>query len=75
MSSVHVRLEVFVSGVSFENGGTVKDCTDQDFDEVGELVVRMLKAPNVLTSVCHSIQLLQEWESLGWYEEYDVNTF
>lgn len=55
-----VFLQIFVSGVTFEDGSSVKTLTADDFDENGMCSVRFVKALGVTTSVCHRTYLRQD---------------
>lgn len=59
-----VNLEIFVSGVTFEDGTRKRMLTENDFDENGHVVVRFLKARGVTTSVCHRTYIYQEGKLL-----------
>ncbi len=61
--TVRIRLEIFVSGVVFEDGTTVKDVTLTDFDELGRYHYRFIRGAGVGASVCHRTKL------------YDGNTY
>ena len=55
-----VKLEIFVSGVTFEDGTRTKVLTASDMDENGHCTVRFIKARGVTTSVCHRTYLYQD---------------
>ena len=59
-----VRLEIFVSGVTFEDGTRTKVLTADDFDANGHVLVRFVKARGVTTSVCHRTTIYQNGELL-----------
>lgn len=59
-----VALEIFVSGVCFEDGTRTRTLTPADFDEDGHCVVRFVKARGVTTSVCHRTYIYQDGELL-----------
>ena len=48
-----VDLEIFVSGVTFDDGTRFKTLTADDFDANGHITLRFIKARGVTTSVCH----------------------
>lgn len=52
-----IRLEIFVGGISFEDGTTVKNLTTADFDANGVCMVRFIYPANQPTSVCHRLSL------------------
>lgn len=56
---LRLKFEIFVAGVTFEDGTTVKWFTKDDFNESGELTVRFLRGPGVTTSVCHRLYIYQ----------------
>lgn len=61
---ISVRLEIFVSGVSFADGTRSKTLTASDFDENGHYCIRFIKARGVTTSVCHRTYIMQGGEQL-----------
>ena len=54
-----VKLSIFVSGVTFEDGTRSKTLTADDFDENGHCLIRFIKARGVTTSVCHRTYIYQ----------------
>ncbi|AHF90589.1 beta-glucosidase [Opitutaceae bacterium TAV5] len=52
-----VRLDVTVAGVVFGDGSRTLLLNADDFDELGQAKVRLLKPPTATTSVCHRTQL------------------
>jgi hypothetical protein len=54
-----VNVSVAVSGVTFEDGTLSKTLTERDFDELGICRVRLIRAPGVITSVCHRTKVIQ----------------
>ena len=58
--NMSVTLEIFVSGVTFEDGTRTKTLTAADFDENGRYVIRFIKARGVTTSVCHRTYIYQD---------------
>ena len=54
-----VKLEIFVSGVTFDDGTRTKTLTADDFDADGHITLRFIKARGVTTSVCHSTKIYQ----------------
>ena len=58
--NMSVTLEIFVSGVTFEDGTRTKTLTAADFDENGRYVIRFVKARGVTTSVCHRTYIYQD---------------
>ena len=55
-----VNLEIFVSGVTFDDGTRNKTLTAADFDENGRHVISFIKARGVTTSVCHRTYIYQD---------------
>ena len=55
-----VELEIFVSGVTFDDGTRTKTLTSADFDENGHYTIRFIKARGVTTSVCHRTYIYQD---------------
>ena len=55
-----VDLEIFASGVTFEDGTRFKTLTKDDFDENGHCVIRFIRARGVTTSVCHRTYIYQD---------------
>ena len=55
-----VNLEIFVAGVTFEDGTRSKTLTAGDFDENGHFTIRFIKARGVTTSVCHRTYIYQD---------------
>ena len=55
-----VKLEIFVSGVTFDDGTRTKTLTAADFDADGHVTLRFIKARGVTTSVCHRTYIYQD---------------
>ena len=55
-----VDLEIFVSGVTFDDGTRFKTLTADDFDANGHITIRFIKARGVTTSVCHRTYIYQD---------------
>ena len=60
-----VKLEIFVAGVTFEDGTRVKWLTAEDFDEYGVCRLTFIRGANVKTSVCHRTYIYQDDVLLG----------
>jgi hypothetical protein len=56
---LRVKLRLFTSGTTFEDGTIEKWVTASDFDENGVLRYRMLKSAESATSTCHGIYFYQ----------------
>ena len=55
-----VNLEIFVSGVTFDDGTRFRTLTADDFDANGHVTLRFIKARGVTTSVCHRTYIYQD---------------
>ena len=55
-----VDLEIFVAGVTFEDGTRFKTLTKNDFDENGHCIIHFIRARGVTTSVCHRTYIYQD---------------
>ncbi len=55
-----VKLSIFVSGVTFEDGTRSKTLAAEDFDEDGHVTIHFIRARGVKTSVCHSTRIYQD---------------
>ena len=62
---IEVRIEVFVSGVTFEDGSTVKTLKKEDFSVLGTYNLILLKDEERLGSTCHRIKVYQNGELIG----------
>ena len=62
---IEVRIEVFVSGVTFEDGTTVKTLKKTDFDALGLYELVLLKDIERTGSICHRIKVYQNGELVG----------
>ena len=59
-----IYLEIFVSGVTFEDGSRFKTLTAKDLDENGHYTIRFIRARGVTTSVCHRTYIYQDGKLL-----------
>lgn len=64
-SGLTVKLEIFVAGVTFDDGTRVKTLTAADFDANGRCRLLFIRGANVSTSVCHRTYLYQNGVELG----------
>jgi hypothetical protein len=64
---IRVVLNIFVSGVTFEDGALTRVLTYEDFDESGVCVYRMLQSPGSTTSTCHTTRYYQGNVLIGEY--------
>jgi hypothetical protein len=62
---VVIQLDIFVGGVTFEDGTTSLRLTAADFDSLGQCRVRFLWPAGVQTSVCHTVTVYQGGEVIG----------
>ncbi len=62
---IEVQIQVFVSGVTFEDGTTVKTLTKSDFNALGHYQLVLLKDEERLGSICHRIKVYQNGEFVG----------
>jgi hypothetical protein len=65
-----VDLEIFVSGVTFDDGTRFKTLTADDFDANGHITLRFIKARGVTTSVCHRTYIYQDGKLIYTNKEY-----
>ena len=56
---VVIQLDIFVGGVTFEDGTTTLLLTAADFDKLGQCKVRFLWPAGTRTSVCHTVTIYQ----------------
>lgn len=64
LQGLSVELEIFASGVSFEDGTRTRTLTAEDFDSEGRCRVRFVKARGVVSSVCHRTRILQNGRTI-----------
>ena len=62
---LEVRLEIFVAGVTFEEGTRVKSLSASDFDSDGMARLRFVRSAGVKTSVCHYTVFRQNGVQFG----------
>jgi hypothetical protein len=62
---VIIQLDIFVGGVTFEDGTTTLRLTAADFDRLGQCKVRFLWPAGTQTSVCHTVTVYQGDEIVG----------
>jgi hypothetical protein len=65
VEDVTIRLELFVGGVTFEDGTVVKTLTAEEFDELGIYRARFIRGSGVDTSICHLLQAFQNGIQIG----------
>ncbi len=62
-----VEVEIFVNGVTFEDGTTLKVFTAGDFDEFGRVYVKFIHPAGLATSFCHRIHVYRGEHYLGTF--------
>ena len=62
---IEVRFEIFVSGVTFEDGSTVRVLKKSDFNHLGQYDIVVLKDEARLGSTCHRIKVYQNGQLVG----------
>ncbi len=65
LAQVSVRIQILVAGVIFDDGTLVKVLTAQEFDELGQSLVRFYRPASAKTSVCHETRVYQAEVFLG----------
>jgi hypothetical protein len=66
-TNVTFIIEPIVSGVTFDDGTTVRTLTATNFDALGQCPVRFIRAAGVRTSVCNSIRAYQGNYQIGYW--------
>jgi hypothetical protein len=61
---LEVHLQIFVGGVTFEDGTTYKILTPEDFDEFGRYYAKFIKTPDA-PAHCHRIHMYLDGTYLG----------
>ncbi len=62
-----VEVEIFVNGVTFEDGTTLQVFTAEDFDEFGRVYVKFLYPLGLSSSFCHRIHVYRGDNYLGTF--------
>ena len=57
--SVQTHLDIFVAGVTFDDGTIRKVLSASDFDALGQCPVRFIRPKDCATSVCHTLEATQ----------------
>jgi hypothetical protein len=60
-----IRIEIFVGGITFDDGTIVKELTAADFDNLGQYTVRFIRPATAQTSVCHRTKVYQAGVLIG----------
>jgi len=63
--SVDIRINIFVSGVTFTDLTTRRWIDHSAFDKIGMYTFDMLRGPDVTTSTCHRIKCYQDGKFIG----------
>jgi len=69
LSSLSITGSVIVGGVTFESGDVVQGWTAADFDSLGQLPVRFIRAAGLQSSNCHALDVYDNGEYVGEYEK------
>lgn len=64
---VKVVIDIYVAGVTFDDGTIYKELTREDFNELGQATVRFIKPHHTLTSICHHLWIYEDDEAIGGY--------
>lgn len=64
---IRVVVEIFVKGVTFEDGTILKTLTAADFDQYGRVYVKFLYPKGLNTSFCHRIHVYNGSTDLGTF--------
>jgi hypothetical protein len=62
---VVLRFNIFVGGVIFDDGTTVRELTAADFSATGVYVLRFIKADGVKNSICHRLYVYEDGQLVG----------
>lgn len=62
-----VEVEIFVQGVTFEDGTTVKTLTKADFDEYGRVYLKFIYPQGTDGSICHRVHIYEGSTYLGTF--------
>jgi hypothetical protein len=62
-----IEVEIFVNGVTFEDGTTLKVFTADDFDEYGRVYVKFVYPAGLGSSFCHRIHVYRGEKYLGTF--------
>jgi hypothetical protein len=54
-----VAVEIFVGGVTFDDGTIYKELTATDFDQLGRAKIRFIRPATARTATCHTIKVYQ----------------
>ena len=62
---IEFRINIFVAGVTFEDGTVNKSITSADFNSNGMCSVNFIRPNEVSTSICHTMKAYQNNEYIG----------
>jgi hypothetical protein len=65
-AGLSVKINIIVSGVTFEDGTVNRTLSAADFDEVGVCRVRFIRGAGVKSSVCHTFNLFDRGQMISW---------
>lgn len=65
--NTRVEIEIFVAGVTFEDGTLRRTLTKGDFDQYGRFYAKFLYPAGVTTSICHRIHIYEGDTYLGQF--------
>jgi len=64
-SDIVIRLEIFVGGITFDDGTILKELTAKDFNALGQCAVRFISPATARTSVCHRTKVYRAGVLIG----------
>lgn len=62
-----VEVEIFVQGVTFEDGTIVKILTKADFDQYGRVYLKFIYPAGLPSSICHRVKVYEGASYLGQF--------
>jgi hypothetical protein len=65
LPQLSVRMDIIVGGITFEDGTVTTILTADDFNSLGEILVRVLRPADALTSDCNTVKAYQGTELIG----------
>ena len=63
--NLQIVYDIFVGGVTFEDGTLTLTVTASDFDELGQFKYRLIRGAGVTTSVCHTTDIYDGVTKIG----------
>jgi hypothetical protein len=67
---ISIRLTIYASGITFDDGTIEKTLTAVDFDENGVARYQLIKPEGAITATCHHIRIYQGTEYLNTIDNY-----